>query len=282
MSALLCLAGCKGRVEESDSPEKETEEVSLTEEASLTGEDLKFHERKKDIVEEVLETQVDSLANEPWNKDEYQRLAKWIESDDLDITYTARTSFASLLDANYCISMDNEARTLLTTKCGKSHSQQEKRLDAIMKERANFKPERTSIGQKVRTAYDNHRSMIAIVNSFYAKQAVKSYLDKYDESYESKKKAEAKTAYNTYHPACTYLEENLTNPKFASRRINYCEQILSLFEKHVHDTGDLKDFNLVDGSLYNVYGYSDGKQLNLWRARMDALKESVKEVSENN
>ncbi len=280
MIAILSFVACKGRSSGNDQAGEAVETELIDEDAALTGEDLTFRQRKKNLVEEVLEKQLDSLANGLWNPAEYKRLSDWIDGDELDLRYSARTSFRSLLDADYCISMDNEARIIMgSSSCGKSHS----RLDQIMAERKKFDEGRTSIGKSVRTAYSHHEEMKRIVSSFSTKQSVNSFKDKYDESFESKKREEAKAVLKKYpNPVCSYLQA-LKSPVFTSRRKDFCDKILALYEQFVHQNGQVvnSEKNAVEGTLLNTYG-TYGKNKNAeaaamadWRKRLDNLATST-------
>ena len=279
--SLICFAACKGRTSGGNEAAEADETELIDASAALTGEDLTFSQRSKNLVEQELAKQLDSLANGLWNPAEYKRLSDWLDGDELDLKYSARTSFQSLLDADYCISMDNEARKIMGgASCGKSHD----RLKKIMAERSKFDEGRTSIGKAVRTAYSHHEEMSAIVSSFYAKQPVKSFLDKYDLAFESTKKAEGSKAFAKYHPVCSYLQA-LNSPNFSSRRKDYCEKILTLYEQHVRQDGkvDDGDYNEVDGNLYIAYGKDHPAEMTGWRNnRLEVLKQQVSSQPQNN
>lgn len=283
LSAVL-LAGCKNRNngKEDNQDETVTESESVTSSAQLTGDDKVFHERKKGLVETELEKQVDSLTRESWPKsrEDYARLAQWIDNPDLDLSYSTRTSFRSLLDGSYCISLDNDAdRIMRSGSCSQSHA----RLKDIMTVRAGFDPGRTDIGKAVRDKYNEHERLRVLVGSFSTSQSVSTFSEKYDVSFETAKKKEALDAYNAYaakykEPACSVLKQ-LKTPSFSTRRQLYCERILSLYEASVRESGKVVtgEWNRVDGTLSNIYGKEDSRSAG-WKGRMDALKTNYEVV----
>lgn len=283
LSAAL-LVGCKGRTtgQGETSEENKAESESVASSAQLTGDDKVFHERKKGLVEAELEKQVDSLAGKSWpgSKEDYARLARWIDNPDLDLSYGSRSSFRSLLDGCYCISLDNDAdRIMRAGNCSQSHA----RLKDIMTVRAGFDPGRTDIGKAVRDKYNEHERLRVLVGSFSTSQSVSTFSDKYDVSFETAKKKEALDAYNAYaakykEPACSVLKQ-LKTPSFSTRRQLYCERILSLYEASVRESGKVVtgEWNRVDGTLSNIYGKEDSRSAG-WKGRMDALKTNYEVV----
>ena len=271
----LCLTACEcGSSNSEDGSETEETEV-VDEKAALTGDDLTFYQSEKTSLETFFTTQLDSLAAAPWNPSEYRTLSELINSEELrSLSPEARIAFRSLLEADYCISMDNEARSMMgSASCSNNH----KRLDEMMAERKKFVDERTSIGKSVRESYDRHQQMMRLVGSFSSKQTVNAFTDKYDTVFEEKKKKEAATALKDNRPVCSYLKKNLEKPNFASRRKDYCEKILSLYEQHVRQAGQVDNgqFNALEGNLLNTYGRAHEGEMKAWQARLDNLKANL-------
>ena len=249
-------------------------EEETTEAEVLLDEDVEEYFDSEDYLSELeqeLHKQIEALAENKWDKKEYQRLYanidKYIEG------FNGRYSFHSLLDGKYCLSMDKEAKDIMSSSsCNKSHS----RLKDIMAERGDFADEKTSIGKSVRSKYNTHQKLAGIVGSFSKNQSVSSYTDKYDEAYEEQQTKEAQKAYETHKPVCSYLAGNLKNPNFDKRRLNYCEQILSLLKNTTND-GDIPT---VRALLMKTYGNAHSDQMAKWNTELEAFSKKCQALRE--
>lgn len=219
--AMLLLVSCKSRSGKEAVKEEPVEEtvVLSSDEEQFFGNESSWSERDREIG-----GQIKHLGDTLWNKKDYMRLNKDI--DTYVDGFNANQMFHSLLEANYCLSMDKEAKNIMSrSTCSKNH----KRLNEIMKERSSFPKGKTTIGASVRSSYESHQSHLTFISGFSSLQVVSKYTDEYDYAFEESKKREATDIYNAKKPACSYVSLNLQNPNFNKRREAYCDKIVELF-----------------------------------------------------
>ena len=264
----LIIVSCKnGKKTEGEAAEEDTTVAEVVLDDDVADFFGSTNDEYLSELELELRKQIEALAERAWDKKEYQRLNTNI--DKYIDGFNAKYSFHSLLDGKYCLSMDKEAKGIMaSSSCSKSHS----RLKEIMEERKNFAEEKTSIGKSVRSNYNTHQKLAGIIGRFSSKQAVSSYTDKYDESFEEQITEEAKRAYNTHKPVCSYLADNLKNPKFDKRRLDYCNKILALLEK----TTNADDIPTVRALLMKAYGNSHGDQMSEWNKELEDFDKKCK------
>ena len=220
-SAMLMLVSCKTHSGEVSVTEEHAEETIVldSQEEQFFDNESSWSERDKEIGR-----QIRHLGDTLWNKKDYERLLKAI--DNYVDGFNANQMFHSLLDANYCLSMDREAKGIMSNAtCSKNH----KHLNELMKERQSFPEGKTTIGASVRAAYNSHQSLLNFIASFSIPQKVNKYTEEYDYEFENSKIAEATSKFNAQKPVCSYISHNLKNPNFKKRREAYCDKVVELF-----------------------------------------------------
>ncbi len=191
---------------------------------------------------------------------------------------TQRRNLTTLLNINYCHSMDTIMHIIMAGECSNQH----KLLDELysLRNGADYSEigKNSSLHNQVKESYDKHKKMLSFISGATTKQTkITSWNTDYDESTENTKKKEAAT-YLSSKPTCKSSINKLENIKngsaFKNRRKDYCEKILELYLQK--DSWTYQDEKRLYGRLNSTYSdkYPNDPQIAVWDEQIKGFKDS--------
>lgn len=191
---------------------------------------------------------------------------------------TQRRNLTSLLNINYCHSMDTIMHIIMAGECSNNH----KLLNELYSLRTGKEygeiDKNSALHGQVKKSYEKHKNMLSFIGSATAKQNnITSWNTPYDEQTENSKKKEAGT-YLASKPTCKSSVKSLESIKngsaFKNRRKDYCEKILELYLQK--DTWSQKDERVLFGLLNSTFidNYPNEPEVAIWNEKIKEFRES--------
>ena len=211
---------------------------------------------------ELIDKNIDQLGEARWDKKNYQEIRD-NQIASFKGTPNAKEALNEKLNNVYGKVLVKEGNLLMDNDCGSNHN----RLSQVMAELKSF-PNAENAGP-LNARYKEHQEVLSFINTMYAKQAVRSYTDSYDRSFETRIKNQA-AAYLKKDIKCAALKNKLngTSAAFSARRRSFCESIVNLYcQKGSWNRGDE---NVLRSRLIDVNGRVESS----WENRLDRFRES--------
>lgn len=188
---------------------------------------------------------------------------------------TQRKNLTSLLNRNYCHSMDTIMQIIMATSdCGNHHGKKKNGLLYVVHvERAKFSDIHSTLHSNVETAYNNHERLVKLIQGWGGRQKVNSFTDTYDNSYDNSVMATAKKELSNA-PKCSYIQNNLKNPYLHERHKNFCEDVVTNLEQNSTDPNDA---NIVVNRIkFYKDKYKEDSDYKGWRTRLEKFQNEHK------
>ncbi len=172
---------------------------------------------------EVIEQNINQLESADWNRNAYIEIREQ-QIGVFSGTPNQKDALRTKLDFIYGKVMVRDANRILDACTYKQH----KTLNAIMTELRNFAdaPGRAEVEAK----YQKHQDILSFITSMKRLQTVKDFNTRYDKSFETNIRKQAK-AHQATRPTCSYLNGELkkVDTYFSHRREDYAEKIVELY-----------------------------------------------------
>lgn len=224
------------------------------------------------------EEQVALVRNEvDWNKaKEYRSNAEYtigkLKSP------TQRRNLTSLLNTNYCHSMDTIMQMIMAGECSSQHGLLNELYDLRTGKEYGEIDKNSMLHEQVMKSYDKHKKILALISSTKTAQPnIKSWNTSYDEQTENNKKREAK-AYLETGPTCKSIITGLKNIQngaaFKDRRKDYCGKIFELYVQK--ESWSPQDERVLNGLLNSTFidSYPNDPEVAIWKEKIKEFKSS--------